>query len=479
MLEQDQILSVSLDKLEIAALNVRKEIGDVTELADSIKQKGILQPLLVRPKGSKFEIVIGARRFSAAKKVGLKVVPVIVKDLSDEDTIIESLTENLQRNNLEPGELGQAITVLRDRFDLTEQRIGKMIGISQAKVADLLSSYQLLIRLEGSGKRVTYRPSADDRASKGSIPYQHVVMVQRAFDNDEVKQAMKSLSENEAETRKVKLVAAVAPMTQYEAEKILDYFKMYPEKPIQEVVSKGMAKLSGVALQTRLTPSAARKLEEFADRRGMASDEMLPELIEKGIDSFVTAKELLEKVGTEPQEPKEGAKHWSEGLDADPIPVQIGNWYRWNSKRVGKFDFYTTHYSGKDVESMIAGLKASGVKTLVDVRDTPFSQFRPEFNKERLSKALSASGIDYLHLPELGVPKPQREQLVKSGDWATFFRWYDSNAIPKLRTEMKTGRLAKATEPLAFMCVEKDPEKCHRHRIALALEKDQLRSYDL
>lgn len=485
MQEQSQLSYVPIEKLQIAELNVRKAVGDVSELADSIRVKGVLQPLLVRPNGSKFEVIVGSRRFTAAKKVGLKQVPVIIKTLNDEDALIESLAENIQRNNLEPNELGEAINLLRGRFDYTEQRVGKVLGISENKVSSMIRSYELLVRLESAGKKVSYRPSAEDRATKGSIPYWHVVAVQRAFDNEDVKRVLKKLPEKERAAKEVQLAEAVAPMTQFETEKVLDYFKMYPEKPVQEAVSKGIAKVSGVALRAHLTPSAARKIEEFADKKGVSSDEVLPDLIEKGLESFVTAKDLMDREPSGPtqqreeREPRDVGKHWAEDMEQDPLPVQIGNWYRWNAKRTGKFDFFTAHYSGKDPETMIGALKAAGVRTLVDVRATPFSQFRPEFNKERFSKALEAQGVGYLHIPELGVPKAQREQLAKSGDWTAFFRWYDLNTIPTLKSEMKGGRLSEAAGPLAFMCLEKDPEKCHRHRIALALEKQDMRSMDL
>jgi hypothetical protein len=209
-----------------------------------------------------------------------------------------------------------------------------------------------------------------------------------------------------------------------------------------------------------LPPKVARQIEE---RTGRRVEEAITEVIERGIQTIPASTEE-----------KAQMKHWADELTQDPLSIQVANWWKWNRQRIdGKFDFFTTHYSGKDLDTFVETLKANGVKTLIDVRDTPFSQFRPEFNKENLSKTLTAKGLTYEHHPELGVPREQRDKLAKSGNWSTFFDWYDKNVAPKV------GSVKGGQKPIAFMCVEKDPQKCHRHRIALALEKTGLRSLDI
>ena len=85
-------------KLFVGESNVRKSVGDITELKLSIEEKGILEPLLVRPLKNKFEIVVGSRRYEAAKALGLKKVPVIIRPMSDTEALSLSLVENIQRN---------------------------------------------------------------------------------------------------------------------------------------------------------------------------------------------------------------------------------------------------------------------------------------------------------------------------------------------------------------------------------------------
>lgn len=84
-------------KLFLGDINVRKSVGDITELKLSIEEKGILQPLLVRPLKNRFEIVVGSRRYEAAKSLGLRKVPVIIKPMSDTEAVSLSLVENIQR----------------------------------------------------------------------------------------------------------------------------------------------------------------------------------------------------------------------------------------------------------------------------------------------------------------------------------------------------------------------------------------------
>jgi len=184
-------------------------------------------------------------------------------------------------------------------------------------------------------------------------------------------------------------------------------------------------------------------------------------------------------MSTAVQEEKPPMKHWADELTQDPMPVQVANWWKWNLDRVGeKFDFFTTHYSQKDLDTFVETLRAAGVGTLIDVRDSPFSQFRPEFNKDGLAKALQGKGIKYEGHPELGVPKEQREKLAKSGNWSALFEWYDKNVVPRLEGVLDS-RKSKNQGLTAFLCVEKDPTKCHRHRIARALEAKGLKSIDL
>lgn len=109
------------------------------ELAESIRQQGIMQPIVVRPiSESKFEIIAGERRWRASQIAGLDRVPTIVRDVPDEAAVAMALIENIQRENLNAMEEAIALQRLQDEFDLTQQEVAEAIGKSRSTVTNLL-----------------------------------------------------------------------------------------------------------------------------------------------------------------------------------------------------------------------------------------------------------------------------------------------------------------------------------------------------
>ncbi len=108
------------------------------ELADSIKAQGIVQPLVVRPEGSHYELIAGERRWRAAQLAGLQKVPVVVRELDGKSAAAIALIENIQREDLNPLEESQALMRLIDEFDLTHQQVADSVGRSRASVSNLL-----------------------------------------------------------------------------------------------------------------------------------------------------------------------------------------------------------------------------------------------------------------------------------------------------------------------------------------------------
>jgi uncharacterized protein (DUF488 family) len=127
-------------------------------------------------------------------------------------------------------------------------------------------------------------------------------------------------------------------------------------------------------------------------------------------------------------------------------------------------NFFTIGYSGLDIHSFIELLKKAGVTTLVDIRWTPISRFKPDFSKNNLKNALEKEKIIYIHRGDWGIPRYIRNTSnVHNGLWI----WYDTNVLPNITREIIEGYQF----PIAFMCMEFDPMDCHRHRLFLGLEK--------
>jgi len=130
---------VALSALAVSTLQPRQSFDEeaLAELTASIAEKGVLQPLLVRPAGDGYEIVAGERRFRAAQRAGLDRVPVVVRELSDQETLEIAIIENLQRENLSPVEEARAFRQLMG-FGLTQDAVAQAVGKSRSAVANTL-----------------------------------------------------------------------------------------------------------------------------------------------------------------------------------------------------------------------------------------------------------------------------------------------------------------------------------------------------
>jgi ParB family chromosome partitioning protein len=117
--------------------------SSIEELAASIKEKGILQPILVRPDGEKFEIVFGERRFRAALKAGLKEVPVMIIDMTEGEALEAAIIENVHRKDLNPIEEAEAYQYMMEKFGLTQEELSKKIGKSRPAIANVLRLLKL------------------------------------------------------------------------------------------------------------------------------------------------------------------------------------------------------------------------------------------------------------------------------------------------------------------------------------------------
>ena len=129
--------TLRLSEIEPNRSQPRKKFDDesISALADSIKRHGILQPLLVRPYGSGYQIVAGERRWRAARMLGMTEVPVQIREFSDSESMQIALIENLQRENLNPIEEAQGYFELMESYGMTQDEISKTVGRSRSAVA--------------------------------------------------------------------------------------------------------------------------------------------------------------------------------------------------------------------------------------------------------------------------------------------------------------------------------------------------------
>ncbi len=170
----EEVNLLSLDEIVPNPFQPRKEFDATAEksLAESIRQHGVLQPVVVRRGKEGFEVVAGERRVRASRRAGLSEIPCIQRTAADEEMLSLALVENIQREDLDPIEKARAFKDLMKRLELTQDGVARRIGISRAAVANFL-------RLLNLPKEIR------DAVSRGTISFGHAKAIMALKDKSE------------------------------------------------------------------------------------------------------------------------------------------------------------------------------------------------------------------------------------------------------------------------------------------------------
>jgi ParB family chromosome partitioning protein len=172
----DQVFKLALSQIDNNPHQTRKEFSEqaLEELADSIRVQGVLQPIVVRPSSEgRFLLILGERRLRASKLAGNTTVPVIVKRVSEQQAAEMTLVENLQRQDLDCLEQAAAFANLSTEFNLTQEEIGKRVGVSREQV----SNYLRLLKLP---------EEALSALRKGLLTYSHARLLLSLHDESQI-----------------------------------------------------------------------------------------------------------------------------------------------------------------------------------------------------------------------------------------------------------------------------------------------------
>lgn len=155
--EEDKVVEVSLTELRPNPYQPRKTFDDdaIKELAESIRQHGVIQPIIVRSVLKGFEIIAGERRFRASQLCGNPTIPAVVRSFSDQQVMEIALIENLQREDLNAIELALAYQALMDKFDLTQEELSLKVGKSRSHIANFLRLLSLPEQIKDNVSRGT------------------------------------------------------------------------------------------------------------------------------------------------------------------------------------------------------------------------------------------------------------------------------------------------------------------------------------
>jgi len=220
-----QLMEVELKKIRPNRLNPRLDINIIrlNDLADSIKQVGLLEPLIVRPLGDGYEVVVGERRYRASQQAGLRTVPVVVREYTDGEVIELNLVENIQREDLSAVEKGNCCKQLLEKYPKkygSVQALAKRLGVSSAT----LKTWIQLTQAPKEIQRMVAPVQVERRGTpEGKIDYTTATTI------------MRRISEPE---RQVELSQKLASqgMSQKLARRVIEEAAKSPEKKVEEVL---------------------------------------------------------------------------------------------------------------------------------------------------------------------------------------------------------------------------------------------------
>lgn len=232
--------------------------GALNELADSIIQHGVLQPLLVRPlPNGGYQLVAGERRWRASRKAGLKEVPVVIKELSDIETMEIAIIENLQREDLNPIEEAEGLQALIDRCGFTQEEVATSVGKSRPAIANALR----LLKLPEEVRQMT---------KDGEISAGHARAL-LAFDNEAlIYEAAQNIIRNNLTVRDVERLAKMTEKpVKSRSGKRRDSFYDEVELSLTEVLGRKVKVYNGRGKGTlEIEFYSAEDLKEIANKLG-------------------------------------------------------------------------------------------------------------------------------------------------------------------------------------------------------------------
>ncbi|MCM8782238.1 MAG: ParB/RepB/Spo0J family partition protein [Candidatus Omnitrophica bacterium] len=143
--KEERVVSLPINQIKANPFQPRENFDQekLEELIRSIKEKGVIQPVLVRRKADAYELIAGERRWRAAKVLNLNEIPAIIKDVADLDSLEISLIENVQRQNLNPIEEARAFQYLADKYEITQEKMSEVLGKSRESISNTLRLLKL------------------------------------------------------------------------------------------------------------------------------------------------------------------------------------------------------------------------------------------------------------------------------------------------------------------------------------------------
>ena len=262
-ISSSKIELLPLNELSVSPLNVRKYVGDLTDLQNSIASIGLLQPIIVRPSKGKLEVVVGQRRFLACKALGWTTIPAVKRDITDREALILSLTENVQTDSIDPIDRAEGVKRLIEDLESEMTRmqsvewVAKHLGKNSATIYDWL---RLLETTEGV--RAMIREKKIDTkvgARLASLP----------------KKAQEEVAEiiHEEYLPRPSAVKVI--------EQVREKLKERPELKPREIIKEVIEEAEEYSVSVSFPGSLYRALSEFAQEKKLTIQEVIRRAVQK------------------------------------------------------------------------------------------------------------------------------------------------------------------------------------------------------
>jgi ParB family chromosome partitioning protein len=503
---------VSIDQIKPSPYQLRLTFK-TEDLKQEIQRDGLLSPLIVRKKEGFYELIDGQRRFETLKELGWKKIPVEIQQVDDKKARLMVYKLNSIRESYSVEEKARYFKKLYDE-GMTFYQIGKELNVDDSWILAHINVFKFPEDIQNavwSGELSISHVQRLEPVIGANIEEATKVAKEVLFRRISVSQTEELVKDRKEAVEKARVEAAkraIGVMTPIAEVKL--------ETP--EDLERAATALKKEAMKKReqtLTPEDKTRIEvdrrykeEERRKRAEKTQQVLEERVRTKVEQEVRTKateELLRqpdfvrqlvkrpevrqaleetrKIETPPQ------KLTGYLTLEEPLPVQYQHQREWNLKQlVGrelnkkelKFDFVTIGYSQKTVQDLISLLKLAKVSLLVDVRRNPQSMYKPEFNKDKLEKELTGIGVEYIHMPQLGIPREARDEVYEgSVTPKELLEQYEKEVLRNREGLQRLLENVKGKGTFALLCTEIDPTMCHRHKIAQALIEKGMMGYDL
>lgn len=461
--------------------------SEIENLSLSIKKAGLVQPITVfQLDNGNYQIIAGERRWRACKIAGFETIAALIESDDPERNSVISLIENVQRKDLTAIEKARGFMQILKTREIKlnpNEVISSLNRINESKYKtrnlqeldqDIIEISNIIGNSVGTIVEWIRTLNLDDE-----------ILLNEATDGINPKLSGKVLSRiSTIEDRDLQIKVYEKIKTDKGS------LNTSPSKFISNIKKVNKETQDRLLTNNFFPEEEYSSSEEFEKNDNNVSEEY-SEVDEEYDDyedfTFTTADAIPEPNNEEyspqtiPVEKDIVDKPTIKHVDRIPKPQLYMEKNIWNFSTLQKYiSFYTLGTDGKNINQFIELSKALSINNLilVDIRATPFSRYKPEFNKGNLQGLLQETNLEYIHLPELGVEKNLRnklfdEEITEQELWAIY-----KNEILTDEMKSKIKQILEEYTPI-FMCTEISPIRCHRHVIANWLMENKELGFDL